>query len=284
MPAAVPETSNATSAPAPAVQSSTQRGDVARRRGRRLASPSARRRRGDARSARRRRPRPRGRATRAISRPIGPPPTTTACSPAVSPQRRTSCTATAVGSASAAVCERRGRRASGRARPPARSSATASTRARRSRGRPAGSRCAMRRSARGARCRTRRAASRSTASPAAQPSTPLADGRHAAGHLVAEHGGHASRARPSRRGGCGGRCRRCRCRRPRAAPRRARAAAPPCRPPRAHRCRCSERHSYDEHISVAWTLKDQTNFPSLPSMLRHVESVRRISQTNGGLT
>ena len=50
---------------------------------------------------------PTARATLAISRPIGPAPTTTVRSLGASPERRTSCTATAVGSASAAVCSDR---------------------------------------------------------------------------------------------------------------------------------------------------------------------------------
>ena len=87
---------------------------------------------------------PAARATVAISSPIGPAPMTTARSPAVSPERRTSCTATAVGSASAAVCNDRcpGRRMS---TPAGTFQWTASTRARRCRERSARSRCARRR-------------------------------------------------------------------------------------------------------------------------------------------
>ena len=80
-------------------------------------------------------------------------------------------------------------RAGGRARPPARSSATASTRARRSPERPADSRCARRRSARSAgTARDERHDRRRVADCPVLDA--VADRRDAAGHLVAEHRGH----------------------------------------------------------------------------------------------
>ena len=190
MPAAVPETSNATSAPAPSVQSSTQAAASA-------ASGSTATRpselddlAGDARSARRRRPRPRPSARRSRS----------AGRSARLRRRRRARRRRARSGARRAPRPRSarparpsaatGRRAGGRARPPARSSATASSPgasmpeedqpvadvrgAARARGAVA---------ARDERHDGRRVADR----PALDA---VADRRDAAGHLVAEHGRH----------------------------------------------------------------------------------------------
>ena len=101
MPAADPETSNTTSAPAPSLSSRT-RAATSSEPGSSASSPSSsasprRVTSGSTTSTRA----PRARATSAIRSPIGPPPMTTASWPSRTSPRRTSWQATASGSASA---------------------------------------------------------------------------------------------------------------------------------------------------------------------------------------
>ena len=182
---------------------------------------------------------PRERATVAISRPIGPASDDDGALPGG--ERRA---AHVVHGDRRRLGQRRRlqREVGGQAdehRRRARSSATASTRARRCRGSSGGSRCARRRSARGA-----VAARDERHDGGGVPDRPALDAvadRRRRGRPSRGRAPPASTlARPSRRGGCGGRCRRSRCRRRRAAPRPAPARAGRSRRPRARRCRCSE--------------------------------------------
>ena len=135
------------------------------------------------------RPRPRApkcRATVAISTPIGPPPMTTTLSPGASSERRTSCTATATGSTSAA-CSRR--ETGGQAHEDvgaARSRAAAASRASRCRRSSGSGRCAGCRRGRRGRCRPSRSGMTVTGSPTAQPVDAVAERGDRAAHLVAE--------------------------------------------------------------------------------------------------
>ena len=187
IPAAVAETSKATSAPAAAVQSPPTPpcpllGSSAGRPTE-AATPAPALVRLEHRHLG-----PAERATAAISRPIGPPPTTTTCSPGGArrgvrraPRRRSARPAPRPGS--------RCPQAGGRARRPARSRRTASTRARRSPGRPAGDR--VRRATSASRAHAARDERHHRRRIADRPALDTVAGRrNAPRHLVAEHRRH----------------------------------------------------------------------------------------------